>query len=64
MKVSAEETVGSIRRKSKQRYNAEEKIRIGQEGLRGEDMVVDLCRRKAISQSLCYQWSKEFLVAL
>ena len=62
-KVSAEETVRTIRRKTKRQYNAEEKIRIVLEGLRGEDTVAELCRREGIAQSLYYKWSKEFLEA-
>ena len=44
-KASAEETVRTIRRKTRRQYNAEEKIRIVLEGLRGEDSVSGLCRR-------------------
>ena len=62
-KVSAEETVRTIRRKTKRQYNAEEKIRIVMEGLRGEDIVAELCRREGIAQSLYYKRSKEFLEA-
>jgi transposase len=32
-------------------------------GLRGEDSIAELCRRKAIVQNLYYRWSKEFLEA-
>ena len=45
-KASAEETVRSIRRNTKRQYNAEEKIRIVLEGLRGEETVAELCRRE------------------
>jgi len=62
-KASAEETVRTIRRKTKRQYNAEEKIRIVLEGLRGEDTVAELCRREGIAESLYYKWSKEFLEA-
>jgi transposase len=62
-KASAEETVRTIRRQTRRQYNAEEKIRIVLEGLRGEESVADLCRREGISQSLYYKWSKEFLEA-
>ena len=62
-KASAEETVKTIRRKTRRQYDAEEKIRIVLEGLRGEETVAELCRREGISQSLYYKWSKEFLEA-
>src|SRR5215467_730763 len=62
-KVSAEETVRHIRRETRRKYNAEEKIRIVVEGLRGEASVAELCRREGINPNLYYKWSKEFLEA-
>jgi len=62
-KESAESTVRRIRRKTRKKYSAEEKIRIVIEGLKGEVTVADLCRKEGISQSLYYKWSKEFLEA-
>jgi transposase len=62
-KPSAEATISSIRRKTRRKYSAEEKIRIVLEGLRGEDSIAELCRREGISESLYYSWSKEFLEA-
>ena len=52
-----------IRRKTRKKYSAEDKIRIVIEGLRGEKSVAELCRKEGISQSLYYKWSKEFLEA-
>ncbi|MCP4315926.1 MAG: transposase [Hyphomicrobiales bacterium] len=52
-----------MRRATRKRYSAEEKIRIVLDGLRGEDSIVELCRREGIAQSLYYSWSKEFLEA-
>ena len=60
---SAEGTVRNIRRKTRKKYNTEDKIRIVVEGLRGEMTVAELCRQEGISQSLYYKWSKEFLEA-
>lgn len=62
-KESAETTVRRIRRKTRNKYSAEDKIRIVIEGLRGELSVAELCRKEGISQSLYYKWSKEFLQA-
>ncbi len=59
-KVSAVETVRHIRRETRRKHNAEEKIRIVLEGLRGEDSIADLCRREGINPKLYYKWSKEF----
>ena len=55
--------VASIKRATKRRYPAEEKIKIVIEGLRGEIPVVDLCRREGISSAVYYRWSKDFLEA-
>jgi len=33
------------------------------DGLRGEESIAELCRRKGIAQSIYYKWSKEFLEA-
>ncbi len=62
-KTSAETTVKNIRRRTRRKYSAEEKIRIVIEGLRGENTVAELCRREGINQNLYYKWSKEFLEA-
>src|SRR5210317_1454889 len=60
---SAEKTVRDIRRATRRKYSAEEKIRIVIEGLRGEDSVAELCRREGINTNVYYRWSKEFLEA-
>jgi len=62
-KDGAERTIKDIRRQTRKRYSAEEKIRIVLAGLRGEDSIAELCRREGIAQSLYYKWSKEFLEA-
>lgn len=60
---TAEEHVRAIRRATRKRYAAEEKIRIVLSGLRGEHSIAELCRREGIAESLYYAWSKEFLEA-
>ncbi len=62
-KEPAEKVVRDIRRATRRRFSAEEKIRIVLDGLRGEDSIAELCRREGIAQSLYYSWSKEFLEA-
>jgi len=62
-KQSVENTVKNIRRNSKKKYSAEEKIRIVLEGLRGEMSIAELCRQEGINQNSYYKWSKEFLEA-
>ena len=58
-----EKVVEEIRRKTRRRFSAEEKIRIVLEGLRGEESVAELCRREGLAPNLYYRWSKEFLEA-
>lgn len=60
---AAERTVKDIRRQTRKRYSAEEKIRIVLAGLRGEDSIAELCRQEGIAQGMYYSWSKEFLEA-
>lgn len=62
-KSTAEATVKNIRRHTRKKYSAEEKIRIVIEGLRGDLTVAALCRREGINQNSYYKWSKEFLEA-
>ena len=61
--LSSEEIVKGIRRATRKRYSAEEKIRIVLDGLRGEHSIAELCRREDIAEGLYYSWSKEFLEA-
>lgn len=53
-KDAADKLVKNIRRKTRQTYSAEEKIRIVLAGLRGEAGISVLCRRKGIAESLYY----------
>jgi transposase len=62
-KKGVETTVREIRRKTRKKYSAEEKIRIVLEGLRGESTITELCRREGIHPNMYYKWSKEFLEA-
>ena len=61
--TSVESTVREIRRKTRKKYNAEEKMRIVLEGLRGETSIAELCRREGLHPNQYYKWSKEFLEA-
>jgi transposase len=62
-KQSAELKINEIRRHTRKKYSAEEKVRIVIEGLRGETSIAELCRREGINSNLYYNWSKEFLEA-
>ena len=59
----ANDIVKQIRRATRRKFSAEEKIRIVLEGLRGENPVSELCRREGIQPSIYYRWSKAFLEA-
>jgi len=59
----AERAIKDIRRQTRRRFSAEDKIRIVLSGLRGEDSIAELCRQESIAQSQYYSWSKEFMEA-
>ncbi len=60
---NTEKAVKDIRRKTRRKFSAEEKIRIVLDGLRGEDSIAELCRREGINTNQYYRWSKDFLEA-
>jgi transposase len=62
-KESAEAAVQTIRRVTREKFSAEEEVRIVLEGLRGETSIAGLCRREGIPTNLYYRWSKDFLEA-
>ena len=59
----ANNVVKQIRRNTRRKFSADEKIRIVVESLRGEIPISELCRREGIQPSLFYRWSKQFLEA-
>jgi transposase len=60
---SADKHINEIKRQTRRKFSAEEKIRVVLDGLRGESSISELCRREGIAESLYYNWSKEFLEA-
>ena len=62
-KDDADRVVRNIKRQTRRKFNAEEKIRIVLAGLRGEDSIAELCRHEGIHQNLYYRWSRDFLEA-
>ena len=50
-KSAADKLVKNIRRKSRQTYSAEEKIRVVLAGLRGEESISALCRREGNAEA-------------
>lgn len=57
------DVVAQIRRATRKKNSAEEKIRIVLEGLRSEISISELCRREGIAPTMYYCWSKAFLDA-
>ena len=57
------DVVKQIRRATRRKFSADEKIRVVMEGLRGEIPVTELCRKEGIQTSIYYKWSKAFLDA-
>ena len=60
---SVEKAVRDIRRRTRKKYSAEEKIRIVLEGLRGEESIAELYRKEGLNPNVYYRWSKEFMEA-
>ena len=63
MSNNTEKLVKDIRRRTRKKYSAEEKIRIVLEGLRGEESIAELCRKEGFNPNVYYRWSKEFMEA-
>jgi transposase len=53
--TTVEATVRDIRRKTRKKYSAEEKVRIVLEGLRGEEKIAEICRREGIHTNMYYK---------
>jgi len=62
-KQSPESVVREIKRNTRRKFNAEEKIRIILGGLKGEDSIANICRKEGVAPSMYYKWSKGFLEA-
>lgn len=61
--MAKQDVVKQIRRATRRKFSADEKIRIVLEGLRGQISVSELCRKEGIAPSIYYKWSKAFLEA-
>jgi transposase len=62
-KRSATELVKEIKRRTKRKFTAEEKIKIVLEAMRGEDSIAGVCRKYNIHTNNYFKWSKEFIEA-
>ena len=61
--AKSKDVIKQIRKATRRKFSAEEKIRIVLEGLRGETSISEICRREGIAVSVYYKWSKSFLEA-
>jgi transposase len=57
------DVVKQIRKATRRKFSADEKIRTVLEGLRGETPISEICRREGIAASVYYKWPKSFLEA-
>ncbi|MBD3286494.1 transposase [candidate division WOR-3 bacterium] len=53
--------IRKVKRVTRRKISAEDKIRIVLEGFRKELPVTDLCRREKISTAVLYSWLKQFI---
>lgn len=60
---TVEKKVRDIKRATRRKFSAEEKIRIVLEVFKAEESLASICRREGIHPNLYYSWSKEFLEA-
>jgi transposase len=61
--AKSKDVVTQIKKATRRRFSADEKIRIVLEGLRGELSISEICRREGIASSVYYKWSKALLEA-
>ena len=61
--IPPESLVRDIKRHTRRKFSAEEKIRLVLEGLKGDYSIADLCRREGIHPTMYYKRSKDFLEA-
>ena len=55
--------IRDVKRITRRRFTAEEKVRIVLEGFRHDTPIRDLCRREGIRPSTYYAWLKDFMEA-
>jgi len=55
--------IKNIKRLTRRKFTAEEKIRIVLEGFRRDTPIRDLCHREGIQPSTYYAWLKDFMEA-
>ena len=58
---AADSKIREIRRATRLKFMAEEKIRVVIAGLKAEQPISDLCRYEGISSAIYYNWMKDFM---
>jgi transposase len=53
--------IRKVKKKTKRKFTADQKIKIILEGYRKEIPVAELCRREKVSAAVYYKWLKEFM---
>lgn len=53
--------IRKVRKQTRRKFSAEDKIKIVLEGYRKEILIAELCRREKISAAVYYVWLKEFM---
>jgi transposase len=61
--MTSNPVIREIKKATRKKFTAEQKITIVLEGLRGAIPINDLCRREGIAPANYYKWSKAFLEA-
>jgi len=60
---SSQAFIQQVKRRTKRKYTAEDKIRIVLEGMKRDVPVAELCRREGIHAHVYYTWVKNFMEA-
>ena len=63
MTQETKQLIRDIKRITRRKFTAEEKIRIVLEGFRRDTPIRDLCRREGIRPGTYYAWLKDFMEA-
>lgn len=55
--------IKELKRKTRKRYNSEEKIAVVLAGFKQEESIAQICRNHGITPATYYKWSKDFMEA-
>jgi transposase len=55
--------VERVKRRTRKKFSADEKVRIVIEGMKRETSISELARREGVSTALYYSWLKDFMEA-